>query len=94
MLGIGGILTFPKSEAIRATVAAMPLDSLILETDAPYLAPVPRRGKTNEPSYVPFVAARLAELKGVPVAEIERATTANAERLFPRIASERAVRAA
>lgn len=94
MLGIGGILTFPKSEAIRATVAAMPLDSLILETDAPYLAPVPKRGKTNEPSYVPFVAARLAELKGMPVAEIERATTANAERLFPRIAGERAVRAA
>jgi TatD DNase family protein len=84
-LGIGGIATFPKSEEIRETIRQMPLDSLILETDAPYLAPAPKRGKTNEPSYVAYVAARLAELFGLSVAEIERVTTANAERLFPRI---------
>ncbi|WP_027135788.1 TatD family hydrolase [Geminicoccus roseus] len=84
-LGIGGIATFPKSEAIRATIRQMPLDALILETDAPYLAPAPKRGRTNEPSYVPFVAVRLAELFGLTVAEIGRVTTANAERLFPRI---------
>jgi TatD DNase family protein len=84
-LGIGGIATFPKSEEIRETIRQMPLDSLILETDAPYLAPAPKRGKTNEPSFVAYVAARLADLFGLSIAEIERVTTANAERLFPRI---------
>jgi TatD DNase family protein len=84
-LGIGGILTFPRSDLIRDTIRQMPLDSLVLETDAPYLAPVPRRGKPNEPAYVAYVAARLAEVLGLSVAEVERVTTANAERLFPRI---------
>jgi TatD DNase family protein len=57
----------------------------VLETDAPYLAPVPKRGKPNEPAYVAHVAAKLAEVLGLSVAEVERVTTANAERLFPRI---------
>ena len=69
--GIGGILTFKKSEQLRATVRELPLERLLLETDAPYLAPEPFRGKRNEPAYVAHVAATLAEVKGVPLAEIE-----------------------
>ncbi|MDF1585958.1 TatD family hydrolase [Marinimicrococcus flavescens] len=88
-LGIGGILTFKKSEAIRATVADMPLDRLLLETDAPYLAPMPLRGRTNEPAFTVHTAKALAALKGLPLAEIERATTANFCRLFTRAAALR-----
>lgn len=81
-LGIGGILTFKRSEELRRTVRDLPLERLLLETDAPYLAPEPFRGKRNEPAYVARVAATLAEIKGVTLAEIERATTANFFRLF------------
>jgi TatD DNase family protein len=81
-LGIGGMLTFKRSEALRATVRAVPLERLLLETDAPYLAPEPFRGKRNEPAYVAYVAARLAEIRGLPVAAIERATSENFFRLF------------
>ena len=84
-LGIGGILTFKKSDALRATVADLPLDRLLLETDAPYLAPVPVRGRTNEPAFTAHVAKALAEVKGLPLAEVERATTANFLRLFPKV---------
>jgi TatD DNase family protein len=85
-LGIGGILTFPRSDELRATVAAMPLDRLLLETDAPYLAPVPQRGRTNEPAFTVHTAKRLAELRGLPLGKIEAATTANFFRLFPKAA--------
>jgi TatD DNase family protein len=84
-LGIGGILTFKKSQALRATVADLPLDRLILETDAPYLAPVPVRGRTNEPAFTAHVAKALAETRALPLAEIERATTANFLRLFAKV---------
>ena len=90
-LGIGGILTFKRSEELRATVAAMPLDRLLLETDAPYLAPVPKRGRTNEPAFTAYVARTLAEVRGVTVAEIERATTDNFFRLFTKAPSKAAV---
>ena len=83
-LGMGGILTFKRSDGLRAIVRDMPLERLLLETDAPYLAPQPRRGKRNEPAFVAYVAATLAEVKGLPVAEIERATTENFFRLFQR----------
>ena len=63
----------------------MPLDRLLLETDAPYLAPVPMRGRTNEPAYTAHVAKVLAEVRGLPMAEIERATTANFLRLFAKV---------
>jgi TatD DNase family protein len=86
-LGIGGILTFKKSDELRAIVRDMPLDRLLLETDAPYLAPVPFRGRTNEPAYTAYVAKVLAEVKGLPLAEIERATTENFFRLFPKAAA-------
>lgn len=88
-LGIGGILTFKGSGELRATVADMPLDRLLLETDAPYLAPVPKRGKTNEPAFTVHVAKVLAEVKGVPQAEVERATTENFFRLFTKAAAFR-----
>jgi len=65
-LGIGGILTFKRSEALRATVRTLPLDRLVLETDAPYLAPQPVRGKRNEPAYVAHVAATPADVKDLP----------------------------
>ncbi len=83
-LGIGGILTFGRSDELRAAVRDLPLERMLLETDAPYLAPVPRRGKRNEPALIPHIAAALAEAKGVPVAEVERVTTENFFRLFGR----------
>jgi TatD DNase family protein len=81
-LGIGGILTFRRSDQLRRTVRELPLERLLLETDAPYLAPEPFRGQRNEPAYVGKVAAALADLKGLAIAEVERATTANFFRLF------------
>jgi TatD DNase family protein len=81
-LGLGGILTFKRSDQLRATLRELPLDRLLLETDAPYLAPEPFRGRRNEPAHVAHVAAALAELKGLALAEIEAATTDNFFRLF------------
>ena len=81
-LGLGGILTFKRSEELRATIEKVPLNRLLLETDSPYLAPEPYRGKRNEPSYVAHVAATLAEVKAVSLAEVEQATTDNFFRLF------------
>jgi TatD DNase family protein len=81
-LGIGGILTFKRSEELRETVRKIPMERILLETDSPYLAPEPHRGRKNEPAYVTLVAATLAEVKGVGIAEIERATTDNFFRLF------------
>lgn len=81
-ISISGIVTFKAAEALRDIVRELPLDRLLVETDAPYLAPVPKRGKTNEPAFVAHTAAKVAELKGVSVAELERATTENFFRLF------------
>ena len=80
-LGIGGVLTF-KNAGLDKTVADIDLEHLVLETDAPYLAPVPYRGKRNESSYVYQVAEKLAEVKGVSLEEIARITTANAGKIF------------
>jgi len=77
-----GIITFKNSGALRAVFAEVPMDRLLVETDAPYLAPVPHRGKPNEPSFVAHTAAALAALKGVTPEEIADATTANFFRLF------------
>jgi len=82
MISFSGILTFRNAEALREVAREVPLDRCLIETDSPYLAPVPKRGKTNSPAYVPYVAARLAELKGLPLAEVAAATSANFERLF------------
>lgn len=79
-VAFGGIATFAKN--VMETVKAVPLEQIILETDAPYLAPVPMRGKRNEPVYLRHIATAVAKLKGVDESEIERVTTMNAEKLF------------
>ncbi len=81
-LAVGGILTFPSAAPLREVIRQVPMDRLVLETDAPWLAPQGRRGKRNEPAFLPEVAARLAELKGLDAGEVERRTTENAQRLF------------
>lgn len=82
LVSFSGMITFRAAENVRAAAAALPLESMLLETDAPYLAPVPHRGKPNEPAWVAHVAARLAQVKGVTVEEVGRATTAAFRRLF------------
>ncbi|MCX7021116.1 MAG: YchF/TatD family DNA exonuclease, partial [bacterium] len=82
MIGVGGVVTFANAGAHRETVRSLPPESVVLETDAPYLAPQPHRGKRNEPAYVRLTAERVAELRGVGLGEIARLTTANARRLF------------
>jgi TatD DNase family protein len=82
LISYTGILTFQNATALRDVAGKVALDCVMLETDAPYLAPVPHRGKRNEPSYVPLIGEALAQVKGVSVEEIARATTENAQRLF------------
>jgi TatD DNase family protein len=82
MLSFSGIVTFKTADDIRAAAAACPLDRLLIETDSPYLAPVPYRGRPNTPSLVPVVGAAVAALRGVPPKVIEEATWANAARVF------------
>jgi TatD DNase family protein len=81
-ISVNGIITFAKDLSLRAAVEQIPLDRLLLETDCPYLAPVPKRGRRNEPLYVQYVAAFVAHLKHLPTAEVGRATSANAQALF------------
>ena len=80
-LGIGGVLTF-KNSGLDKAIADIDLSNIVLETDAPYLAPVPYRGKRNECSYILYVAQKLAELKGIPVSAIDSITSNNASKLF------------
>lgn len=82
MLSFTGIATYPKSDDIRNTIKECPLDQLMIETDAPFLAPVPYRGKRNEPAYVVEVAKCVAAIKKISVDEVDRATTGNAVRFF------------
>ena len=81
-ISFSGILTFRNAADLREVAREVPLDRCLIETDSPYLAPVPYRGKTNSPAYVPHVAAQLAAIKGCDVAEVAAATSANFERLF------------
>jgi TatD DNase family protein len=81
-ISFSGIVTFKKADALREVVKAVPLDRILVETDAPYLAPVPYRGKTNEPAFVTHTAALVAELKGVGRDELAARTTDNFFRLF------------
>ena len=80
-LGIGGVLTF-KNSGLDKIITGVDMKHLVLETDAPYLTPAPFRGKRNESSYVKLVAEKLAEIKGVPLAEVAKVTTQNARNLF------------
>ena len=81
-ISISGIVTFKSAEDLRRTVEAVPLERLLVETDSPYLAPVPYRGKRNESAYTAVVAQRVADLWECPVGDVAATTTANAERLF------------
>ena len=81
-ISFSGILTFKSAQDIRDVASFVPMDRLLIETDSPYLAPVPYRGKTNNPSYVPYVAAQLATLKNCPVETIAEHSSRNFERLF------------
>jgi TatD DNase family protein len=81
MLGIGGVVTY-KNAGLAEVVARLPLESIVLETDAPYLTPVPFRGKRNESSYLKYVVEKIAEVKGVSVEEVATITSANAKKVF------------
>jgi TatD DNase family protein len=84
-ISVSGIVTFKKAEVLQQTVKGVPLDRLLVETDCPYLAPIPFRGKRNEPAYVAHTAAKVAELQGVSPVELADATTANFRRLFTKV---------
>jgi TatD DNase family protein len=85
LISFSGILTFRNAAELREVARYVPLERCLIETDSPYLAPMPHRGKTNDPSYVPFVAAQMAQLKQIDVSAVAEATTANFERLFARV---------
>ena len=80
-IGVGGVVTF-KNASLAEVVHKVPIDRIVLETDAPYLTPVPFRGRRNESSYIPIIAAKVAELKGLSVEEVAATTTNNAKTLF------------
>ncbi len=81
-ISFSGILTFKTAQDIRDVATLVPLDRMLIETDSPYLAPVPFRGKTNNPSYVPYVAKQIAELRGMDVESVALQTSGNFDRLF------------
>ena len=81
-LGINGIVTFKNAENLRELVSCIPLDRLLLETDSPFLTPVPFRGKPNKPAYIPVIASFIAELRKIPIEHLAEKTSENANRLF------------
>ena len=81
-IGFTGTMVFPKSQKLKRIASEIPLDRILIETDSPYLAPVPHRGKMNEPGWVKHVAEYLADLKQIPLAEVEQQTTQNFFTLF------------
>jgi TatD DNase family protein len=82
-ISVSGLVTFNKAKTIQDVARRVPLSSLLLETDAPYLTPIPHRGKRNEPSFIIHTAKKVAELKGLSLEEVAQATTQNAKKLFP-----------
>ena len=88
VLGIGGVLTFKKSKLPETLLKAVPLERIVLETDAPYMAPVPMRGQRNEPAFVAHVMRKLAEVYGVSEETVDSVTTANVQRIFPSIVNK------
>ena len=93
-ISFSGVVTFKNSEALRAIAASVPIDRLLVETDAPFLAPAPHRGKRNEPAFVVHTADALAAVHGLTYAEMASATTANAHRLFHKLPQPSAAEAA
>jgi TatD DNase family protein len=81
-ISFSGILTFKNAQDLRDVAQFVPLDRILIETDSPYLAPVPHRGKTNNPSYVPFVAQQIAAIKGLSVEAVANTTSHNFDQLF------------
>ena len=81
-ISFSGIITFKSAQDLRDVVSFVPMDRMLIETDSPYLAPVPFRGRTNSPAYVPFVAQQIATVRGMSVPEVAEATSRNFERLF------------
>ena len=81
-ISLGGVVTFKNAKKMKEVATQIPLEHLMLETDAPYLAPVPFRGKTNEPCYIPYIAQEIANLKGCTIEEVAEITTKNAEKVF------------
>ena len=88
VLGIGGVLTFKKSKLPETLLEAIPLERIVLETDAPYMAPVPMRGQRNEPAFVAHVMRKLAEVYGVSEETVDEVTTGNVQRIFPSIVNK------
>ena len=84
-IGVGGVVTFKNAKKLKETVEAIPLERILLETDCPYMAPEPHRGMRNDSSNIPFVIAKIAELKGITAEEVERVTEENAVRLFTKV---------
>jgi TatD DNase family protein len=84
-ISLSGILTFKNASDLRDVARLVPMDRLLIETDSPYLAPAPHRGKTNTPAFVPLVAQQIAEVKGVTLEAVAQATSQNFERLFDRV---------
>ncbi|MDQ0222077.1 TatD family hydrolase [Streptococcus moroccensis] len=82
MISLSGVVTFKKSEDLHEVATKIPLDKLLVETDAPYLAPVPKRGRENKTAYTRYVVEKIADLKGLSVEEVAKATTENAKRFF------------
>lgn len=81
-IGVGGVVTFKNAKKLKETVRAVPLEHILLETDCPYMAPEPYRGKRNNSSYLPYVVKEIAGIKGITAEEVERVTEQNANRLF------------
>lgn len=84
-IGVGGVVTFKNAKKLKETVQEIPLERILLETDCPYMAPEPHRGKRNDSSYIPYMVEKIAELKGVSTAEVERVTWDNAMQLFTKV---------
>ena len=89
MISFSGILTFRSADELREVARMVPIDRCLIETDSPYLAPVPHRGRTNSPAWVPHVAQRLAELQGLTLEQVAEHTTRNFDRLFPLARAEK-----
>ena len=85
VISFSGIVTFKNAKAIKEVARQVPLEHMLIETDSPYLAPAPFRGKTNQPGYVKYVAEEIARLKGLLIEDVARATTANFDRIFKRL---------
>jgi len=84
-IGVGGVVTFKNAKKLKETVEAIPLERILLETDCPYMAPEPYRGKRNSSLYLPYVVEKIAEIKGISVEEVERVTEENARKLFYKV---------